>query len=148
MATHYIQESIPIGCVPSTALAVRGGGCLLQCMLGYVCRGVSAPMHAGIHTPREQNDWQTGVKTLPCRNYVAGGKNVAVITLKNGPCVKRSNWRLNLKECECEYSPSPSPPPGRPWTEWLTDTCESITFPKLLLRAVICYVCNKKCNII
>ena len=44
-------------------------------MLGYVCpRGVSAPEHAGIHTAAcEQNDWQTGVKTLPCRNYVADG---------------------------------------------------------------------------
>ena len=30
--------------------------------------GVSDP-------PREQNDWQTGVKTLPCRNFFAGGDN-------------------------------------------------------------------------
>ena len=33
-------------------------------------RGVSA--HGG-YLPRGQNDWQTGVKTLPCRNYVADG---------------------------------------------------------------------------
>ena len=25
--------------------------------------------------PYEQNDWQTGLKTLLCRNFVAGGKN-------------------------------------------------------------------------
>ena len=25
--------------------------------------------------PREQNDWQTGVKTLPCRNFIADGNN-------------------------------------------------------------------------
>ena len=28
----------------------------------------------GQRPPCEQNDWQTGVKTLPCRNFVAGGK--------------------------------------------------------------------------
>ena len=28
----------------------------------------------------EQNDWQMGVKTLPCRNYVADGKNTLRIT--------------------------------------------------------------------
>ena len=35
-------------------------------------------VHARTETspPCEQNDWQTGVKTLPCRNFVAGGKNV------------------------------------------------------------------------
>ena len=30
--------------------------------------------------PGEQNDWQTGVKTLPCRNYVADGNNTKGIT--------------------------------------------------------------------
>ena len=27
-----------------------------------------------------------------------------------------------------------------PWTEWLTDACENITFPQLLLQVVIKYV--------
>ena len=35
-------------------------------------RGVSAQ---GVSPPCEQNDWQTDVKTLPCRNYVADGNN-------------------------------------------------------------------------
>ena len=34
-------------------------------------RGVSAPMHAGIH-PHGQNSWHTLVKTLPFRNFVCG----------------------------------------------------------------------------
>ena len=38
--------------------------------------------------------------------------------------------------------PTPQKGPGTsdthpPWTEWLTDACENITFPQLLLRAVI-----------
>ena len=55
-----------------------GGGGGSAPVQGGICLpgggGVSAPVHAGIHPPCEQNDWQTGVKTLPCRNYVADGK--------------------------------------------------------------------------
>ena len=48
------------------------GGCLPG---GGVCWGVSAQgCVCGRHPLCEQNDWQTGVKTLPCRNFVAGGK--------------------------------------------------------------------------
>ena len=36
--------------------------------------GVSAPVHSGIHTPL-WTEWQMLVKILPCRNYVADGKN-------------------------------------------------------------------------
>ena len=33
---YNTQECIPVGCVPSAAVAVcYGGGCLPQCMLGY-----------------------------------------------------------------------------------------------------------------
>ena len=40
--------------------------CDLWCMLGQ-------------RPPREQNNWQTGVKTLPCRNFVAGGNKTLVV---------------------------------------------------------------------
>ena len=33
--TSTVQECIPVGCVPSAAVAVCWGGCLHQCMLGY-----------------------------------------------------------------------------------------------------------------
>ena len=59
------QDSIPVGCIPSAAVAVGGGGvgCLPQCMLGYLsggvcpsacwdtCLGGVCPVHAGIHIP-------------------------------------------------------------------------------------------------
>ena len=35
--------------------------------------GGSAQLHAWIHPP-QWTEWQTGVKTLPCRNYVADSK--------------------------------------------------------------------------
>ena len=53
---------------------VRSSNCLPG---GVYQEGVTpsdAPVHAGIHPPR-WTDWQTGVKTLPCRNYVADGNN-------------------------------------------------------------------------
>ena len=68
------------GCVFQHAL---GRGCLLGGGLPRGClpRGLS-DWGCGRHPPDqrqtppcEQNDWQTGVKTLPCRNFVAGGKN-------------------------------------------------------------------------
>ena len=53
---------------------------------GGVCLGVSAlngclskgclPRGVSTRQPREQNDWQTGVKTLPCRNYVSTFLNI------------------------------------------------------------------------
>ena len=61
----------------SAAVALGGWGCLPRGVsLGGVSqhalgRGVPAPVHAGIHPPREQNDWQTPVKILPCRNFIA-----------------------------------------------------------------------------
>ena len=50
-------------------VSAQGGG---VCPGGVVsARGMSAPVHAGIHPPCERNDWQTPVKILPCRNFVA-----------------------------------------------------------------------------
>ena len=48
----------------------EGGVCLPR---GVSARQGSVPMHAGIHLPScQQNDWQTGVKTLPFRNFICG----------------------------------------------------------------------------
>ena len=61
-----LQESIPVGCVPSAAVAVggvcpgglpRGGVCPNACwdtpplLSAWEEGGLSAPVHAGIHTP-------------------------------------------------------------------------------------------------
>ena len=88
------SRCIPVGCVPSAAVAVGGGVgvrvsawvvvcpgrgvCVSQHALG---RGVCAPVHVGIHTPPPPVDriLDTLVKTLPFRNYVADGKNVFVL---------------------------------------------------------------------
>ena len=65
------SRSIPRG--------MRGRG---ACMASHPMHGrevcvAGGGMHDTLATPtphpREQNDWQTGVKTLPCRNFVAGG---------------------------------------------------------------------------
>ena len=57
-----------------------------------------APHHAcppAMHTPCGQNSWHTFVKILPCRNFVAGGKNlqceVGIPSLK---CQHIHNCRL------------------------------------------------------
>ena len=77
------QECIPVGCVPSAAVAVcwgvsaRGvsthggvsaqGGCLPRGRV-YPC------MHWGRHNPPpRQNSWHMLVKVLPCSNFVANG---------------------------------------------------------------------------
>ena len=62
------QECIPVGCVPSAAVAVCWGGGWPG---GVSAQVVSASMHWGRPLPHcEQNDWQTGVKTLPFHNFV------------------------------------------------------------------------------
>ena len=50
-----------------------GGGVAAR---GGVCLGVYPSMHWGRHPPHPWTEWQTGVKTLPCRNYVADGKYI------------------------------------------------------------------------
>ena len=63
------QECIPVGCVPSAAVAIGSGGCLPG---GVVC----IPTCTGAETHFGQNSWHTLVNTLPFRNYVADGKNI------------------------------------------------------------------------
>ena len=99
--TLFKQECIPVGCVPparyrtgvslSRGVSVRGslsrgslsgGLCLGGLCLGGVsgqgglCLG-GVSVQGGLPDrdpfPREQNDWQTGVKTLSCNNFVADG---------------------------------------------------------------------------
>ena len=83
---------LPKGCLPRW---VCPSGCLPRgCAQGGVCpTGVlrwcvsltggcvaDTPQTRGRHTPREENDWQTGVKTLPCRNFVEGGNKCVQIS--------------------------------------------------------------------
>ena len=68
----------PEGCLPGGGVCQGGRGVCPGdgvSAQGGVCWGVSAQeCVCGRHPLCEQNDWQTGVKTLPCRNFVAGGK--------------------------------------------------------------------------
>ena len=78
----YEKEYIPVGCVPSAAVAVcwglssQGGG-------GVVCPGGCLPS-GGVYPvgylpdtpPPPWTEWQTLVKTLPCGNCVADGKKL------------------------------------------------------------------------
>ena len=61
------QECIPVGCVPSAAVTVGGGG--VVCPGGCLPRGGSA---SGCIPPHLWTESQTGVKTLPFRNFVCG----------------------------------------------------------------------------
>ena len=85
-----LQECIPVGCVPSAAVAVGGGGGVCYCGVGMSAwsrgpgvsawsRRVSAWSRGCLlgwgdvcqMPPPPSTEWQTGVKTLPC-----SGKNV------------------------------------------------------------------------
>ena len=79
----FQQECIRVGCIPSAAVVVcKGGVCLVDVCPG----GVSASGVGGVCIPActvEDNppptplwmEWLTGVKTIPCRNFVADRKN-------------------------------------------------------------------------
>ena len=70
---YFEQECIPIGCVPSAAVAVCwGGGVSARWEVPTRGGGVYPSMHWGRH-PRGQNSWHTLLKILPCRNFVADG---------------------------------------------------------------------------
>ena len=64
---QFIQECFPVGCVPSAAVAVSGGGGV-SAQGWCLPRGVSA--HGGVHFPSV--DIQTLLTTLPFRNYCCG----------------------------------------------------------------------------
>ena len=82
---HGKQECIPVGCVPSAAVAAgRGGRCLpgWGCLLGGICS-----MHAGIHPP--WTEWLTnGCKniTFPqlCLRTVIIGLHSCKIATRHG----------------------------------------------------------------
>ena len=98
---HTQHVCIPVGCLLTVSQhALRRGRCIPACTgqgcvypsmhwTGGVCRGclpwgVSAqgcvwqtpPRDQRQTPPCKQKDWQTGVKTLPCHNFVAGGNKV------------------------------------------------------------------------
>ena len=54
-----IQECIPVGCIPSAAMAGGGGVCL-------------GGVYPSVQRGRPPVDRQTPVKTLPFRNYCCG----------------------------------------------------------------------------
>ena len=114
--TYHGQECIPVGCVPSAAVAVVGWGCLHQSMLGYVCPGgVSAPVHAGICL-------SGGGGFLPqCMlRYVCLGGCLPQCML-GYYCPGRG-----VCPSACWDTPTPTPHMNR-----IADACEKITFPQL-----------------
>ena len=110
--TYLQQECIPVGCVPSAAVAIcwgvsaRGvsaGGRSLPggCLLGGVWPGVS-----GRHPP------QTGVKTLPCCNYVADGNKQLLLHLFSQSFDElKSHLRWRSRNCSRRWSR----PSSRSW---------------------------------
>ena len=73
------QKCIPVGCVPAAAVAVCCTGRGVSARGGVVSaqEGDSAPVCPGGCLPHWPK-WQTLLKTLPCRNYVADG-NVMIL---------------------------------------------------------------------
>ena len=103
------QECIPVGCVPSAAVAVSGGGvvCLGGCLPGGVYpRGVSAK--------------EGGRGGLP-----SGGVSAQRGCMPRDVCLGRGVSVGGI------YSSLPLP------VNRMTDRCKNITFPLLRLRTVM-----------
>ena len=78
------QHALGRGCVSQHALGKEGVCPVGICLPGVSAKGVSGwgcgrqpPWTRDRHhfPPLPWTEWQTGVKTLPCRNLVVGGKN-------------------------------------------------------------------------
>ena len=112
---HIRQECIPVGCVPSAAVAVLGGVCLSACWdTPQVwawrhppgCGPGDTPPGVGLETPPQVWAWRhpsVGLKTQP-GDLLQG----------------MLGYHL---QCMLGY---PNPPVNR-----ITDTCKNITLPKL-----------------
>ena len=85
-----VEECLPRGVSAwgSVRLGVSAGG-----------EGVYPSMHWGRH-PSGQNSWHTLLKILPCRNFVADGKNRVVWYLE----LVRSKWFLESHICVILFS--------------------------------------------
>ena len=85
------QESIPVGCVPSAAVSVSGGGGICP---GGVCPGVCVfGRPPGNNPPLPWPESLMPVKTLPCPNYVAEGNYPVILTGRyNQRHAKTSFW--------------------------------------------------------
>ena len=112
---HQKQECIPVGCVPPAcwpypsmhrvgvvypsmhwAGGVCPGGVCRGCLPSGVCPGGSAGGGSAwgvtdTHQTRGRHpllwtEWQIGVKTLPCRNFLAGGNDLHVCCSRSHGC--------------------------------------------------------------
>ena len=71
------------GCLLLEGMSAPGG---ISAPGRSVCSGEAySSMHWGRHQPYEQNNWQTGVKTLPSQTLFAGGKYLVVCNFSKIP---------------------------------------------------------------
>ena len=76
-----------------------GGVCPGECL-----PGVCVAQHALRQFPPERNDWLTGVKTLPCRNFVVDGNHIHLIAIEVFVAKKKHvwmNWFAHLDYLSC-----------------------------------------------
>ena len=87
--TLSLDPGVPWGCLPRGCMSWGASARGMSVCLGVSDWGVSSRgCLPDTPLPCEQNDWQTPVKILPCRNFVEDSN-------------KESNWFICS---ECEYS--------------------------------------------